>query len=273
LIFLTIFLFKDVILNNEPTQTPQDELNNNDQPDDQSSTDTPDSDETVADTDPITNTDPETNPEPVNEPEPTEETEPETEPEQPDYSNIWSLILVNGTHLLPEDFAIETEVVQGKYEMDKRAAEYAKQMIEAAKSDGIDLLLCSAYRSVETQERLYNKQIEQQKNNGLSEEEAIAVAGTIVAKPGTSEHHTGLALDIVTPEYQNLNSGYAKTDAFKWLNEHAQEYGFILRYPEDKQDITKIIYEPWHYRYVGTEYSVEIKEKGICLEEFLGLTD
>lgn len=279
LIIVAIFIFKDIIMTDKVKQPPQEESNIDANPPTES--EVPDVIPPITEPDiniePDTTTYPDTNTEPDTTTEPEIITEPDTEteplPQLPDYNSIWSLILVNQSHLLPDNFSIETEKVQGKYEMDERAAEFAKQMIAAAKTDGVDLLLCSAYRSLEKQQQLYNDQIQKQKDTGLDEQEAIAVAGTIVAKPGTSEHHTGLALDIVTPEYQNLNSGYAKTDASKWLVAHAHEYGFILHFPEDKQDITKIIYEPWHYRYVGTEYSYEIKEKGLCFEEFLGLTD
>ena len=91
----------------------------------------------------------------------------------------------------------------------------------------------------------------------------------MIAVPGTSEHHTGLAADIVTPTHQTLDPQFADTAAGKWLLEHAADYGFILRYPEDKQETTKIIYESWHYRYVGEEHAKAIKESGLCLEEYL----
>ena len=100
-------------------------------------------------------------------------------------------------------------------------------------------------------------------------EEAEKITATMIAIPGTSEHHTGLAADIVTPTHQTLDPEFADTDAGKWLQENAAEYGFILRYPEDKQDITEIIYESWHYRYVGVDHAMAIKENGLCLEEYL----
>ena len=106
-------------------------------------------------------------------------------------------------------------------------------------------------------------------NNGKSKEEAEKITATMIAIPGTSEHHTGLAADIVTPTHQTLDPEFADTDAGKWLQENAAEYGFILRYPEDKQDITEIIYESWHYRYVGVDHAMAIKENGLCLEEYL----
>ncbi len=186
-------------------------------------------------------------------------------------TSLWNLILVNPDHYLPEDFTIETAQVQGNYYLDSRVAPYAIQMIEDAKKDGIELQICSSIRSIELQTRLYNNKIEDIIEEGLSREDAEKKAATIVAVPGTSEHHTGLALDIVTPSYQRLNSGYAQTDAAKWLKNNAAKYGFILRYPEDKTEITKIIFEPWHYRYVGVEYAEFIMSQGICFEEFIAL--
>ena len=168
---------------------------------------------------------------------------------------------------------MELATVQGKYQMDVRAADKAKEMIAAAKKDGITLQVCSAYRSHQKQTDNFNAKLQTYLDKGWTYDEAYAKTATIIAVPGTSEHETGLALDIVTPSYQNLDSGYANTDAAKWLLENAADYGFILRFPKDKQDITKIIFEPWHYRYVGTEYSSRIMESGLCLEEWLGQID
>ena len=107
------------------------------------------------------------------------------------------------------------------------------------------------------------------RDSSLTYEQAADKAKTINAYPGTSEHELGLAADIVTPSYQMLNSDFDKTATFKWLKTHCAEYGFILRYPKEKQDITRIIYEPWHYRYVGKEAASEIYSQGICLEEYI----
>ena len=95
----------------------------------------------------------------------------------------------------------------------------------------------------------------------------------LIAVPGTSEHETGLAADIVTPSYQRLDAGYAGTKAARWLLENAASYGFVLRYPEDKTEITGIDYEPWHYRYVGVEAAKEIMAQGLCLEEYAALRE
>ena len=203
-------------------------------------------------------------------PEPVPEVTPEEEKMTVDTS-LWNLILVNPDNFLPEGYTFEKEQVQGNYYLDSRAAPYAKQMIEDAKKEGIDLQICSSIRDVDLQTRLFNNKINDLISEGYSEADAKVKAATIVAVPGTSEHHTGLALDIVTPSYQRLNAGYAETDAAKWLKANAAKYGFILRYPQDKTEITKIIFEPWHYRYVGTEYSEFIMSEGICFEEFIEL--
>ena len=151
----------------------------------------------------------------------------------------------------------------------KTYAEDYNECIADAKEEGVDLMICSAYRSIERQQELFDAEVAVQMNNGKSKEEAEKITATMIAIPGTSEHHTGLAADIVTPTHQTLDPEFADTDAGKWLQENAAEYGFILRYPEDKQDITEIIYESWHYRYVGVDHAIAIKENGLCLEEYL----
>ena len=184
------------------------------------------------------------------------------------YDGDWNLILVNSQNLLPVDFDVETEYI-GNRPMDKRIIPIVKQMIADAKADGVDLLICSSYRSVQRQETLFAEQIQSFLNQGYNAEDARTEAAKWVAVPRTSEHHTGLALDIVTPTYQMLDFGFEKTDAFKWLSTHCAEYGFILRYPKDKTDITGIVYEPWHYRYVGIEAAKYIMENNLTLEEYL----
>lgn len=218
-------------------------------------------------------------------PEETEQTVPDdaendlTEPEEPAEEEppvvidrtLWSLVLCNIDNPLPDDYP-EPELGKiQKYKMEYRAAEAANLMIDAAKKDGINLYVCSAYRAKSRQKELFNDKMQEYLDKGYSKQDAYDKTATIIAVPGTSEHQTGLCIDVVCNEYKSLNSGYAKTDAAKWLKAHAAEYGFILRYPEDKEEITKIIFEPWHYRYVGTEYSFYIMENGLCLEEFLAL--
>lgn len=179
------------------------------------------------------------------------------------------LLLANAENPLPQDWSIQTEEVQNGYEMDKRAAPAMREMIQAAKEDGVELMLCSAYRSVEKQQQLFDRSQQAYMAQGMSEEEAYAKTATETAIPGTSEHQTGLAADIVTPTYQMLDAGFADTPASQWLSEHAAEYGFVLRYPQDKQEVTGIIYESWHYRFVGKTHAKLMKESGLCLEEYL----
>jgi D-alanyl-D-alanine carboxypeptidase len=138
-------------------------------------------------------------------------------------------------------------------------------MYEAAKADGVYLTPCSGYRTYETQERNYKNKISYYQGMGYSEEEAAVKAATIIMPPGSSEHNLGYAMDIVCVE-----EWFEDTDEFQWLMENAADYGFILRYPEDKQDVTKVTYEPWHWRYVGVDAAKEMKASGQVLEEYLG---
>ena len=141
-------------------------------------------------------------------------------------------------------------------------------MIEAAAADGVTLLPCYGYRTREQSAQLFEKQVSRQLAAGLSREAAVEEARKWVAPPGTSDHHTGLALDIVTPEHQVLNHAFAETPAARWMAGHSTEYGFVIRFPEDKQEITGITYEPWHLRYVGEEHARVMREQNLCLEEY-----
>ena len=131
-------------------------------------------------------------------------------------------------------------------------------------------MICSAYRTQEYQEMLYeNKVVRVMQEDWLGYEDALAEAAKVVAVPGTSEHQTGLAADIMDEVYPYLNEWQEHTEAQAWLMEHAPEYGFILRYPPDASDITGIVYEPWHYRYVGEKFAKEITKRGLTLEEYV----
>ncbi len=170
----------------------------------------------------------------------------------------WALILVNSTHPIPEDFSVVlADFESGK--VDARIAETCKRMFDHARRDGHPLQLVVAHRTYEKQNQLFEKKVQSYLDKGYSRARAEAEAAKHTARPNTSEHQTGLALDIET----------TNTNAFPWLIEHAHEYGFILRYPEGKTDITGIIYEPWHWRFVGVEAARYIKESGQCLEEYL----
>lgn len=181
----------------------------------------------------------------------------------------WMLVLVNQTHKLQDRYKPQLAKVEGDYYFDARAVGYLQQMLQDGRNQGLDLLICSAYRTMEKQQNLYESKVRRLMGQGIRYDEACAQAKTEVAYPGTSEHHLGLAVDIVAGYYQLLDENQAKTAEAKWLRENCWKYGFILRYPLDKTEETGIIFEPWHYRYVGKEAAKEIMERGICLEEYL----
>ena len=190
--------------------------------------------------------------------------------------SAWNMILCNPTHPLPDGYIENVKlksIFQTKYKVDERIWYNVKAMFLAAKMDGINLTMVSAFRDIALQTRNFNNKKNSYINSGMSEEAAYAKTATIIAVPGTSEHHTGLALDILCSSYGSLTSGFDQTKAYKWLREHCTEYGFIMRYAKDKTDITKIIYEPWHYRFVGIENAKKITASGLCYEEYLGITD
>ena len=160
-----------------------------------------------------------------------------------------------------------TEIFDTGYYMEEGVTPYYEEMYTAAKKDGITLTPYSAYRSYERQKNNYINLTKQYKSQyKLSEEDAARKAATVILPPGTSEHNLGLAMDIC-----NTRDDFANTKEFKWLTENAHKYGFILRYTAEKQDITGIVPEPWHWRFVGVEYAEAIKDSGLCLEEYLGI--
>ena len=186
--------------------------------------------------------------------------------------DAWNLILANPDNALPEGFAPELKTVNlNGYNatMDARVIDAMTAMFNAAKAEGITLIPRSTYRGIKEQSGYFYARIQQYQNQGMTYEQAWAKTATIIAVPGTSEHHTGLAADITTPSYNVLDAGYANTAAAKWLKAHCHEFGFILRYPKEKTEITKIIFEPWHFRYVGKEAAKIIMSEGICYEEFV----
>lgn len=176
--------------------------------------------------------------------------------------------LVNPWHFIPEDYEVDLVTVRG-YQVDARCAEALAQMLSDCERAGLEPRLCSAYRTQEKQEQLFTRKVRTYTSKGYSEDEAKELAGTEVAVPGTSEHQLGLAVDVVDNGNWNLDETQASTPTQIWLMEHCWEYGFILRYPNEKSAITGIIYEPWHYRYVGVEMAMELKNSGLCLEEYL----
>ena len=182
----------------------------------------------------------------------------------------WELRLVSAAHPLPEDFqAPELTVLRGGHAIDSRAYPALQRMMDDCRAAGLEPLICSSYRTRSKQEELFCRKVRILSKQGYSDGEAEAEAARWVARPGTSEHETGLAVDIVDTGYQMLDQQQEQTPVQQWLMAHCAEYGFILRYPTDKSDITGIGYEPWHYRYVGQAAAKAITERGLCLEEYL----
>ena len=179
------------------------------------------------------------------------------------------ILLVNPWNAIPDDYEVEIVTYTGRHKVAVEIYDALKQMLNDCKAAGYTAIVCSAYRTHEYQTQLYENQVKKQMDKGLSRAEAEIVAATISAFPGTSEHQLGLAVDLVDINYQLLNEEQENTPAQKWLMENSWRYGFILRYPNDKTEVTGIIYEPWHYRYVGVELATELYNSGLCLEEYL----
>lgn len=199
----------------------------------------------------------------------------ETSLEQPKIDNSklpWNLQLVNFEYPLSEDFQPE-ELAQADngYEADSRITDAVKRMIaDARETEDVRIIAISAFRDYDYQMELFENKVQRlQQENGYSVKKAREEAATVVAYPGTSEHQLGLALDLVDARHVKLDESQENTAAYQWLSKHCAEYGFIVRYPNGKTDITGIIYEPWHFRYVGEEVAKVIMEKGITLEEYL----
>ena len=205
------------------------------------------------------------------EPEHTPPAEPEVLQEPVAADETWKTLLVNPQNPLPEEFSVELATLKNGLTVDKRIYDDLNAMLTDCRKTGLQPIVCSAYRPLATQTRLYNNKVARLRAAGYNSESAKVEAARWVAVPGTSEHHTGLALDIVSIHYQHLNEQQACTAEQQWLMEHCWEYGFILRYPADKCAVTGIGYEPWHYRYVGRETAAAIRESGLCLEEYLAL--
>lgn len=193
----------------------------------------------------------------------------------PEYAVIndsnWNLMLINRDYILPDGYTVSlASSVAGdpsSCKLDYRVAPHYNEMYLAAKEDGIILTPVSGYRSMDRQRNNLNNKIAYYQNQGFSKVEATQKAVERILPPGTSEHNAGMAMDIITAD---STAGFQYTKEYKWLDEHAAEYGFILRYPENKVNVTKIIYEPWHWRYVGVSAAKAMKASGQCLEEYLG---
>lgn len=174
----------------------------------------------------------------------------------------WEFILANPWHDIG-GYTPELETLEGQ-RFDARIIGAMQAFSQAARDEGLSVFLSSGYRSYDEQSYLFRRK---------AAEYGEETAATIVARPGTSEHQTGLCCDITDRYYERKDRSLEETELYQWMYEHCHEYGFILRFPEGKEDVTGIIYEPWHFRYVGEEAAAYIMEHDLTLEEFLDLYD
>ncbi len=178
--------------------------------------------------------------------------------------NGWNLILVNRNSYIPDDYKVELTELSNGEKVDSRIYPELQEMFNDARAQGYGLFVREGYRTQEEQQQLLDEKIEAYENEGKSKSEAKKLAEQWVAIPGTSEHQLGIAVDINADTTKSSSD-----DVYSWLAENAHKYGFIKRYPSDKTDITGVINEPWHYRYVGKEAALEIYFQGMCLEEYI----
>lgn len=178
--------------------------------------------------------------------------------------NGWNLILVNRNSYIPDDYKVELTELSNGEKVDSRSYPELQEMFNDARAQGYGLFVREGYRTQEEQQQLLDEKIEAYENEGKSKSEAKKLAEQWVAIPGTSEHQLGIAVDINADTTKSSSD-----DVYSWLAENAHKYGFIKRYPSDKTDITGVINEPWHYRYVGKEAALEIYSQGMCLEEYI----
>lgn len=182
----------------------------------------------------------------------------------------WYMVLANRNSVLPMDFAVEQTETVGEAVVDARIAEALRQMVNDAAAAGIKLKATNGYRTVARQQELWDARVQKlMTENGMSKADAEVRALDFTSRAGTSDHNTGLGLDIVSEDHPGKDVAFADTAASAWLAEHAAEYGFIQRYPSDKTAETGMDFEPYHYRYVGVEQAQLIKASGLCLEEYL----
>lgn len=183
------------------------------------------------------------------------------------------MVLVNHTSKMPDDYTFDTKECGSATAVNKTlqtaACDAFLEMQKAAAADGVTVWMQSGYRSVKYQTSLYERKTKYYLDKGYDNATAREKAAAVVNPPGYSEHNCGLAADLNSPEHTGLDEGFEKTAAFRWLCEHAGDYGFILRYPRDAEDKTEIIYEPWHWRYVGVENAAKINASGLCFEEYI----
>lgn len=183
--------------------------------------------------------------------------------------DMWCLILTNAEYPVPEDYEVGLEAIPGtEQSVDKRIYEPLMTMIGDMKDQGLSPIVCSGYRTLDKQEKLFNRKVLSFVKAGHTKEESYNLARQTISIPGSGEHCLGLAVDFYTRRYHKLERAFEDTPESKWLVEHAQDYGFVMRYGENKTDITGIQYEPWHYRYVGVEAANYMKDNELSLEEF-----
>ncbi len=180
-----------------------------------------------------------------------------------DRSESWNLVLVNADHPIPEKNDIELTQLSNGTSVDERIYPSLQKMFDDARSQGVNPVVREGFRTPDAQKEIMQNRINRYVSEGYSRRKAKNMARAEVAYPGTSEHELGLAVDI------NAGAGSSSEQVYSWLSENAYKYGFILRYPQEKEDITGIEYEPWHYRYVGKNAAREIHNKNITLEEYL----
>lgn len=183
------------------------------------------------------------------------------------------MILVNHTNQMPENYTFETAECGSKTAVNKTLQTVAcnafLELQKAAAAENVTIWMQSGYRSVSYQTNLYEKKTNSYKQQGYDDAKAKEMAAAIVNPPGYSEHNCGLAADLNSPEHTGLDEGFENTAAFRWLCQHAGEYGFILRYPKGAEEKTEITYEPWHWRYVGVENAAKINASGLCFEDYI----
>ena len=181
----------------------------------------------------------------------------------------WFMKIANKNNPISEDFDVNTEKLGAKsYYLDERIVQEYNELMQAAREADIGIRIDSGFRSVKTQTRLFKEEVDKNLYT-MEQEEAEVSAEKTVGRPYQSEHQLGLAVDLVPTDNEDKDENFDKTDESKWLTENAWKYGFILRYPKNKEDITGVVYKPWHYRYVGKEQATILNENGMCLEEYL----
>ena len=183
------------------------------------------------------------------------------------------MVLVNHTNKMPDNYTFDTKECGAQTAVNKTlqtpACDAFLEMQKAAAADGVTVWMQSGYRSVKYQTGLYERKTKYYTDRGYDTATAKEMAAAVVNPPGYSEHNCGLAADLNSPEHTGLDEGFENTTAFRWLCEHAVEYGFILRYPKGAEDKTEITYEPWHWRYVGRENAAKISASGLCFEDYI----